>query len=113
MMVQTNLADSIDASDSRAKLDAVAKKLIRHRIILAEILKECVEEFHDCEAGYIEQNCIIGDVRVDEISVDQDKLDADTSITAPTRKMPRIKRARSTMTLYLTRRFRRPVRSSA
>lgn len=81
MMVQTNLADSIDASDSRAKLDAVAKKLIRHRIILAEILKACVEEFHDCEVGYIEQHCIIGDVCADEISVDQDKLDADTSIT--------------------------------
>jgi hypothetical protein len=43
--VQTNLANNIDASNARAKLDAVAKKLIRHRIILAEILKECVEEF--------------------------------------------------------------------
>ena len=80
-MAQTNLADSIDASDSRAKLDAVAKKLIRHRIILAEILKECVEEFHECEVSYIEQHCIIGNVRVDEISVDQDMPDADTSIT--------------------------------
>lgn len=80
LMAQTNLADSIDASDSRAKLDAVAKKLIRHRIILAEILKACVEEFHDCEVGDIEQHCIIGDVRVDEISVDQDQPDADTSI---------------------------------
>ena len=37
--VPTNLANSIDASDTRAKLDAVAKKLIKHRIILAEILK--------------------------------------------------------------------------
>ena len=45
--VPTSLANSIDASDTRAKLDAVAKKLIKHRIILAEILKECIEEFKD------------------------------------------------------------------
>ena len=31
----TGLASSIEASDARAKLDAVAKKLIKHRIILA------------------------------------------------------------------------------
>ena len=70
--VQTNLANNIDASNARAKLDAVAKKLIRHRIILAEILKECVEEFEGYELPFIEKNCIVGDVRVDEVSVDQD-----------------------------------------
>lgn len=78
--VQTGLANSIDASDTRAQLDAVAKKLIKHRIILAEILKECVEEFREFDISYIEQNCFVGEVRMNEVSVEQDVLDADSTI---------------------------------
>lgn len=77
---QTNLANSIDASADKAKLDEVAKKLVKHKIILAEILKECVDEFRDYEISFIEQKCIVGDVRMDEVSVDQDMEDADSSI---------------------------------
>ena len=50
--VPTNLANVIDASNTRSRLDAVAKKLIKHRIILAEILKECVEEFKGLDVRY-------------------------------------------------------------
>ena len=78
--VPTSLANSIDASDTRAKLDAVAKKLIKHRIILAEILKECVEEFEGYDIKYIEKNCFAGEVQVNEVSVDQDVPDADSAI---------------------------------
>ena len=78
--VPTSLANSIDASDTRARLDAVAKKLIKHRIILAEILKECVEEFEGYDIRYIEKNCFAGEVQVNEISVDQDIPDADSAI---------------------------------
>lgn len=60
----TGLANSIEASDDRAKLDAVAKKLIKHRIILAEILKECTDEFKDFDVSYIEQNCFASEVQV-------------------------------------------------
>ena len=78
--VQTGLANSIDASETRAKLDTVAKKLIKHRIILAEILKECVEEFREFDVSFIEQNCFVGEVRMNEVSVEQDVLDADSTI---------------------------------
>ena len=78
--VQTNLANSIDASESKAQLDAVAKKLIKHKIILAEILKECVDEFREYDIPYIMSNCFVGEVRMNEIAVDQDNLDADSSI---------------------------------
>ncbi len=78
--VPTSLANSIDVSDTRAKLDAVAKKLIKHRIILAEILKECVEEFEGYDIKYIEKNCFVGEVQVNEVSVDQDVPDADSAI---------------------------------
>lgn len=77
---QTSLANSIDASADKAKLDEVAKKLVKHKIILAEILKECVEEFRDYEIPFIENRCIVGDVQMDEVSVDQDTEDADSSI---------------------------------
>lgn len=62
---QTSLANSIDASAEKAKLDEVAKKLVKHKIILAEILKECVEEFRDYEIPFIENQCIVGDVHMD------------------------------------------------
>ena len=77
---QTSLADSIDASADKAKLEEVAKKLVKHKIILAEILKACVEEFRDFDIPFIENQCIVGDVQMDEVSVDQDTEDADSSI---------------------------------
>ena len=79
-LVQTDLANTIDASEAKSKLDATAKKLIRHKVILAEILKECVEEFADYDVKFIEDQCIVGNVRVGVVSVDQDELDADSSI---------------------------------
>jgi len=79
-VVQTGIANSIDASSGRARLDAVAKKLIRHKIILAEILKECVEEFRSYDVNYIEKYCFVGDIRMDEVSVDQDVPDAEASV---------------------------------
>ncbi len=78
--IQTELANFIDSSDQKAQLDAVAKNLIKHRIILAKILKECVEEFNSFSLNYIVKNCFAGEVHVDEISVDQDVLDADARI---------------------------------
>ena len=77
---QTSLANSIDASADKAKLDDVAKKLVKHKIILAEILKECVEEFRDYDIPFIEHQCIVGEVHMDEVSIDQDVEDADSSI---------------------------------
>ena len=66
-----------------------AKKLVKHRVILAEILKECTDEFKDFDLKYIQDNCFVGEVKMDIVSVDQDipdvlmKLilhDADTSV---------------------------------
>ena len=43
--------------------------MVKHRIILAEILKECVEEFKDFDIKYIEDNCFVGEVQVNEVWV--------------------------------------------
>ena len=78
--VPTELANSMDAAGTRAKLDTAAKKLVKHRVILAEILKECTDEFKDFDLEYIQENCFVGEVKMDIVSVDQDIPDADTSV---------------------------------
>ena len=78
--ISTELAMSMTAAEARARLDATAKKLIKHRIILAEIMRQCVEEFKGYERSYIMENCFVGEVHMDEVSVDQDVPDADSSI---------------------------------
>ncbi|MBQ8092782.1 MAG: hypothetical protein IJ242_04320 [Clostridia bacterium] len=76
---QTSLANSIDASADKARLDEVAKKLVIHKSILAENLKECVAEFRDNDLPFIENQCIVDDLHMDEGSVDRDTGDADSS----------------------------------
>ena len=77
-VVQTGLANSMDASVNKTRLDEVAKKLIKHKVILAEILKECVEEFREYDVSYIEKYCIMGEVDLNKIPVDQDAVDTTT-----------------------------------
>ncbi len=76
----TELAKTIGATDHRAIYDTNAKKLIKHRIILAWILKECVPEFKNYEVSYIEKNCFAGEIKMSTVSVDQDRPDANISI---------------------------------
>ena len=78
--ISTDFAMNLSASEARARLDAAAKKLLKHRIILAEILKNCVEEFAGYDRDYIVENCFAGEVHTNEISLDQDMPDADSSI---------------------------------
>ena len=78
--ITTELAMSMTAAEARARLDTAAKKLIKHRIILAEIMRNCVEEFKGFDRDYIMQNCFVGEVHMNEISVDQDVPDDDSSI---------------------------------
>ncbi len=78
--VPTEIAKTIGATDQRSKIDAVAKKLLKHKIILAWILKECIPGFENKDVKYIEENCFVGEIKMDSVSVDQDRPDADSSI---------------------------------
>ena len=78
--MKTSIANSIDASEDHERLDAAAKRMLRHKLILAWILKECVEEFSGYDVKYIEKHCFVGDVHVSETAVDQDVPDADAMI---------------------------------
>ena len=79
-IVQTNLANTLDAAGTAAQMDASAKEIMKHRSILAKLLKECTEEFKNLPLQYIEENCFIGEVKVSKVAVDQDMLDSDATI---------------------------------
>ncbi len=79
-IVQTNLANTIDASEGKAKLDEYAKSLIRHKAVLARILKECVDEFKDFDVEFIQNECIVDEIQVSVVALDQDVLNGDAKI---------------------------------
>ena len=71
-MPQTSLATTIDAASTKARYDAVAKKLVSHKVILAQILRECVDEFRNAPVSTIMQECFVGEPLVNTVPVDQD-----------------------------------------
>lgn len=75
----SSIAKLIDTTDWRAQYDGCVKRLLSEKIILAWILKECVEEFEPFSINKIMMDCIEGDVKVSVYAVDQDELDYDES----------------------------------
>lgn len=56
MKEKNTLAKNIEAAGSyKASLDTTCKKLLANKIILAWILKNCVEEYKDCTIREIEE----------------------------------------------------------
>jgi len=56
-----------------ASYDECCKKLLAHKIILAHIMKECVEEFKDFNVNYIAENYIEGNPEISKINVHCDE----------------------------------------
>ena len=59
--------------DDKAQYDAACKRLLSERIILAWIMKACVEEFRDCEIHEIAAKYIVGTPQVGVVPVDPDE----------------------------------------
>ena len=53
MELETTISKSIRTADDRANYDAACKRLLSEKIILAWIVKSCVEEFRDCDVKVI------------------------------------------------------------
>lgn len=47
--LETTISKSIRTADDRAQYDTACKRLLSEKIILAWIIKGCVEEFQDCD----------------------------------------------------------------
>ena len=48
METETTIAQSIRATDALVRYDAACKRLLSEKIILAWIMKSCLEEYRDC-----------------------------------------------------------------
>jgi predicted transposase/invertase (TIGR01784 family) len=67
--LETQLSKEIDNISKYARLDNCCKTLLSNKMILANIMKECVEEFKDFDVDFIAENCIEGTPQVSEVSV--------------------------------------------
>ncbi len=75
MEIQNILAKSIEAAElKKASLDASCKRLLANKIILAWILKGCVEEYKDYDIHEMEKNYIEGTPQIAEIAVHKDEI---------------------------------------
>ena len=76
MEVNTPIANDIHATDQNAQYDAACKRLLSQKIILAWIMKSCLEEYRDCDVRDIAEKYIEGQPQVSEVPVELDETSA-------------------------------------
>ena len=76
MEINTPIADDIHATDQNARYDAACKRLLSQKIILAWIMKSCLEEYRDCDVEEIAEKYIEGQPQVGEVPVELDETSA-------------------------------------
>ena len=79
IVADSEIAQTIDVAEAkeyRRRYDAVAKKLVSQKAILAYILKSTMEEFQDVSVKQIAEKLIAGTPKVGTIAVHQDTPDA-------------------------------------
>ena len=90
MEINTPIAEDIHVTDQNAQYDAVCKRLLSQKIILAWIMKSCLKEYRDCDVKDIAEKYIEGTPQVGEVAVAPDETNAprirgmgsqDTSLT--------------------------------
>ena len=92
MEKENTLAEDIRATDEKARYDAACKRLLSEKVILAWIMKSCLEEFRDCEIQEIAERYIEGQPLVGQVPVAPDETNPviqgirseDTSLTEGT-----------------------------
>ena len=74
-MIKSEIAKSIETTNQEAQYDSCVKKLLSEKIILAWILKECVEEFKPFSIKQILKESFEDEPQISTVAVDQDELD--------------------------------------
>ena len=69
MEVNTPIAEDIRVTDQNAQYDAACKQLLAEKIILAWIMKSCLEEYRDCDVKEIAEKYIEGTPQVGEAAI--------------------------------------------
>ena len=80
MEVETPIAESIRSIDKNAQIDAACKQLLAIRIILAWIMKSCLEEFRDYDVNEIAEKYIEGEPAISKVAVSPDQTNADQRV---------------------------------
>ena len=73
MKRESTLAKMISTAGERAAYDNACKKLLANKVILAWIMKSCLEEYRDCELTDIALKYIESDVQISENAVFPDE----------------------------------------
>ena len=73
MSTDTTIAKNIRVADEKAGYDAACKRLLSEKIILAWIMKNCLEEYRDCDVEEIAEKYIEGTPQVGEVAVAPDE----------------------------------------
>ena len=80
MELETTIAKNIRVSDSDAQYDAACKRLLSERIILAWIMKSCLQEYQGLDVKEIAEKYIEGQPSVGETPVYPDETNAASQI---------------------------------
>ena len=73
MEIKSSLASGIEITKYKSDYDAACKRLLSEKIILAWIMKSCLEEFRDIDVNVIAEQCIEGTPFVSEVPVTPDE----------------------------------------
>ena len=73
MEVEDILAKNITAAGDKAAYDAACKRLLANKIILAWIMKSCLEEYKDCDINEIAEKYIEGEPQIAKTAVNPDE----------------------------------------
>ena len=76
MEVNTPIAEDIRMTDQNAQYDAACKKLLSEKMILAWIMKSCLDEYRDCDVKEIAEKYIESTPQVHEVPVMPDETNA-------------------------------------
>ena len=70
--VETQLAHAIDQTEFDSRYDETAKKMLANKQVLAQIMKDCVNEYSDCTVDDIIEKYIEGTPEVSTVGVHVD-----------------------------------------
>lgn len=73
MEVENTLAKNITIVDNKAAYDAACKRLLANKVILAWIMKSCLEEYRDFEVDEIAKKYIEGIPQITKVAVNPDE----------------------------------------
>ena len=69
MELETTLSQTIRTAGSNSDYDSACKRLLSEKIILAWIMKNCLEEYRECSISEIIEKYIEGEPQVAEVPV--------------------------------------------